>query len=63
MIDFINKISPNIKPETIRQTIEPKTRRCPSCNGTLTVRYSKQGNSFMGCSNYPTCKHTENIAK
>lgn len=63
LVDFINKINPGTKPEAIKKTIEPENRKCPSCNGTLTARNSKQGNSFMGCSNYPTCKHTENIAK
>jgi DNA topoisomerase-1 len=34
---------------------------CPSCNtGTLGLRLGKFG-SFIGCSNYPECKHTMQI--
>ena len=44
--------------------VEPKEREedkdCPKCNGKLVKRKSKYG-EFMGCSNYPKCKHTEKI--
>jgi len=34
---------------------------CPSCKkGHLLTRKGKYG-SFIGCSNFPNCKHTENI--
>ncbi|MBU1901445.1 topoisomerase DNA-binding C4 zinc finger domain-containing protein [Patescibacteria group bacterium] len=34
---------------------------CPSCKkGLLVARTGKYGN-FIGCSNFPNCKHTENI--
>ncbi len=37
------------------------TRPCPKpgCSGTLRERKSRYGR-FLGCSNYPTCRHTEN---
>ena len=34
-------------------------RICPTCNeGDLLIRYGRWG-KFIGCSNYPDCKHTE----
>lgn len=38
-------------------------RTCPSCGGALVSRIARKGpragQSFWGCSNYPTCRHTE----
>lgn len=33
---------------------------CPECSGTLMVRKGKE-NSFLGCSNYPSCVYTTQI--
>lgn len=33
---------------------------CPDCHGNLVKRNGKLG-SFLGCSNYPDCRHTEPI--
>lgn len=34
---------------------------CPDCNtGTLVARNGRHG-KFIGCSNYPKCRHTENV--
>ena len=43
-----------------RQNIVEKVgRRCPTCeNGDLVIKHSRYG-KFIGCSNYPDCKHTE----
>lgn len=36
-------------------------KACPKCKrGSLFVRHSGKGD-FLGCSNYPKCKHTENM--
>lgn len=32
---------------------------CPKCGNDLVARTGKHGN-FIGCSNYPNCKHTQN---
>ena len=34
---------------------------CPECGSELLKRKSRYGNYFYGCSNYPKCKHIENI--
>lgn len=63
LIDFINDVNPSIKPEKVRQTVTPKERKCPQCDGDLIARHSKTGNIFMGCSDFSDCKHTEPVAK
>jgi len=43
---------------------QPQTEmnlKCPECGGNLVERDSKFG-KFYGCSNYPKCKFTKNIA-
>lgn len=32
---------------------------CPRCKGKLVQRCSKDGNLFLGCSNYPDCRFTK----
>ncbi len=34
--------------------------KCPNCVGKLVIRESSYG-KFYGCSNYPTCRYSENI--
>ena len=43
-----------------RQNIVEKIGRiCPRCEeGDLVIKHSRYG-KFVGCSNYPNCKHTE----
>ena len=42
-----------------RAIIEKVGRLCPSCgDGDLVIKRSRYG-KFIGCSNYPECKHTE----
>lgn len=44
---------PRIKQE------EQVGRKCPTClTGDLVIKYGRRG-KFIGCSNYPECKHTE----
>lgn len=62
LVNFINEIKPSITPTEVKKIIQPKARKCPECKNDLIIRRSKAGNEFFGCSNYPTCKHTESIA-
>jgi len=34
--------------------------KCPKCGGKLVMRLSKFG-QFLGCQNYPKCKHTQSL--
>jgi len=52
-----NTLSENESPES-----SLKDRKCPQCSSELILRKTKNsGKSFIGCSNYPTCKYLENI--
>ena len=59
----INELEPlvagHIFPKNADSNVDPK--KCPSCtNGILGLRIGKFG-PFVGCSNYPECKHTHKI--
>jgi ssDNA-binding Zn-finger/Zn-ribbon topoisomerase 1 len=42
--------------------IEKYVKDCPDCAGFLVLRTnSLNGTEFLGCSSYPSCKHTEPI--
>lgn len=34
---------------------------CPDCNGHLVIKVSKKGKKFLACTNFPKCKHAENL--
>ena len=40
---------------------EKPLKICPRCGGALKLRNGKFG-SFLGCSSYPNCRYTENVA-
>jgi DNA topoisomerase-1 len=44
----------------IRSEPEPVGRSCPKCDNPLVYREGRYGR-FIGCSNFPTCRHTEQI--
>jgi len=37
-------------------------RKCPDCGGDLKVKHGRYG-KFIGCGNYPKCKHIESLNK
>lgn len=49
-----------IRQDTQERYIKIKNGICPRCGGTLIKRKGKYG-SFLGCSNYPKCRFTENL--
>ncbi len=45
-----------------KTTETPEPRKCPSCDdGRLGLKLGKFG-AFIGCSNYPDCKHTKQLS-
>jgi DNA topoisomerase-1 len=46
---------PNVKREGV-----PLDERCPECGSQLLMRFGRYG-TFVGCSNYPTCKYTRDL--
>ncbi len=57
VLEKLNEVlGPHIFPEKEDGT---NPRLCTSCNGgTLSMRTSRSGSAFIGCSNYPDCKYT-----
>lgn len=48
--------------ENAEKIVEEVGRDCPDCEGwKLIYKFSKSW-KFIGCSNYPKCKHIENVA-
>ena len=45
-----------------RTAVNEDAPPCPLCAGTMRVRHGAKGD-FWGCTNYPGCKGTRNIAK
>src|SRR5690606_30919596 len=39
-----------------------KERKCPECQHDLVIKVGRYG-KFIGCSNYPNCKHIEPLEK
>ena len=37
-------------------------RKCPDCGGDLKIKHGRYG-KFIGCGNYPKCKHIESLNK
>lgn len=61
--DFYDRFTPLLeeadeKMEKIQPVVTDKI--CPNCGGNLVIRKSKYG-EFYGCSNFPKCKHIEEI--
>lgn len=44
----------------IKRSDHQKSLICPKCGGVMQKRKGKTVD-FLGCSNYPNCKHTQNI--
>jgi DNA topoisomerase-1 len=53
--DAADKVVADLKAE--REANSPK---CPKCGKALVKRKSKNG-TFIGCTGYPDCRHTENL--
>jgi DNA topoisomerase-1 len=51
------------KPEQASQDAEiVEGRDCPDCGGQLKIKHGRFG-KFIGCGNYPKCKHIESLNK
>ncbi|MFH1635745.1 MAG: type I DNA topoisomerase [Chloroflexota bacterium] len=42
----------------VKTAPEPIGRACPDCGNDLIIRWGRHG-KFIGCSNFPACRHTE----
>lgn len=60
-VDMLKKFYPDFKKELDKAYVGHGANMCPKCGSPMTVRTTKTG-KFWGCSGYPKCKHTVNIA-
>tara|TARA_A100001015_G_scaffold86510_1_gene96138 strand:+ start:3641 stop:6118 length:2478 start_codon:yes stop_codon:yes gene_type:complete len=62
--EVLNKINEILTPHIFRNNDGKKDPRlCLRCNqGKLSIRTSRTGNAFIGCSNYPECKFVRPFA-
>ncbi|MCG7657988.1 type I DNA topoisomerase [Wielerella bovis] len=45
------------------QQAELEGKSCPKCGGQLVYKTARSGSKFIGCANYPKCKHVEPLEK
>ncbi|MDK4011954.1 restriction endonuclease [Staphylococcus aureus] len=57
---WILSIQSEVKPKQVKRDNVVK-RTCPNCNSQLVIRKSKNGNEFIGCKNFPTCRYTDSL--
>jgi DNA topoisomerase-1 len=62
--EVLEKINEALEPHLFPVTPEdPDPRRCKVCgDGRLSLRTSRNGSAFIGCSNYPDCRYTRPLA-
>lgn len=48
--------------ESAQEAEAVQEKACPDCGGMLKIKHGPYG-KFLGCSNYPTCKHIESLNK
>ncbi|MBP7241951.1 type I DNA topoisomerase [Amaricoccus sp.] len=62
--EVLEKINEVLEPHLFPVTAEdPEPRRCKVCgSGRLSLRTSRSGSAFIGCSNYPECRYTRPLA-
>lgn len=58
-LQVAEKAMPNV---SVQQEPEPVGRACPECGNELLYRSGRYGR-FIGCSNFPACRYTEQIVE
>ena len=59
--EFFQNLEESIKANSENLDLPESTDICPECGSKLVIRRSRFGKLFKGCSNYPNCRHIENI--
>jgi DNA topoisomerase-1 len=60
-LKMLNDFYPPYKKELDKAYADRGTKFCDKCGSYLINRKSKDGSSFLGCSQYPRCNFTKNI--
>lgn len=60
-VDMLRKFYPGFKKELDKAYLGHGATMCSKCGSPMSVRTTKTGDKFLGCSGYPKCKHTINL--
>jgi len=60
-IDMLKKFYPEFKKELDSAYLGHGATMCSKCGCPMSVRTTKTGDKFLGCSGYPKCKNTINL--
>ena len=60
-VDMLKKFYPGFKKELDKAYLGHGATMCSKCGSPMSVRTTKTGDKFLGCSGYPKCKHTINL--
>jgi len=60
-IEMLKKFYPAFKQELDKAYLGHGGCLCEKCGSPMATRKAKNGNTFLGCSQYPKCKATKNI--
>lgn len=59
MVQMLQKFYDPFKIELSKAYVSHGSTLCEKCKSPMSVRTSKDGNKFLGCSAYPKCKNTK----
>lgn len=57
-IDMLKKFYPEFKKELDSAYVARGSTLCDRCGSAMSARKTKNGETFLGCSNFPKCKNT-----
>ena len=60
VLSIVDSYAKSKNPKIFKEEIIDKLT-CKKCHGKMVHRVSRTANVFMGCSNFPRCKYTEEI--
>jgi DNA topoisomerase-1 len=60
-IDMLKKFFPEFKSELDKAYLGHGGTLCSKCGSPMSIRTTKTGDKFLGCSGYPKCKNTINL--
>lgn len=60
-INMLKKFFPDFKKELDKAYLGHGATMCSKCGSPMSVRTTKTGDKFLGCSGYPKCKNTVNL--
>ena len=60
-MEYTKNIPACDNPNCTARTSQKGMGKCPECRGVLVKRTNKKNENFLGCQNYPQCRHQESL--